>query len=89
MQFRFSPLSCTTVKQQHSTGGWSEGLGAFCFFFKQHSDLGACCTLNVSAAGRECIHLTRVHVHCCTDILLIFAYCMDRDARVMVQNRWK
>ena len=32
--------------------------------------------------------LTRVHVHCCTGILLIFAYCMDTDARViMVQNR--
>ena len=54
MQFRFSPLSCTTVKQQHS-------------------DIGAFCTLNFSAAGCECIHLTRVHIHCCTGILLIFA----------------
>ena len=87
MQFRFSPLPCTTVKQQHSIGGCSEGLGAFCFFFNQHSDLGACCTLNFSAAGCECIHVTRVHVHCCTGILLIFAYCMDTDARVMMQNR--
>ena len=84
MQFRFSPLPCTTVKK-HSTGGCSEGLGAF--FFEQHSDLGAYCKLNFSATGCECIHLTRVQVHCCTGILLTFAYYMDTDARVMVQNR--
>ena len=54
---------------------------------KRHSGLGACYTLNFSAAGCECIHLTRVHVHCCTDILLIFAHDTDTDARVMVQNR--
>ena len=91
MQFRLSPLPCTTVKQQHSTGGCSEGLGAFSFFSKQqHSDLGTCCTLIFFAVGCECIHLTRVHVHCCTGIMLIFAHCTDdTDERVMVQNRWK
>ena len=47
-------------------------------FLKQHSDLGACCTLSFSAAGCECIHLTRVHVHCCTGILLIFAHARTR-----------
>ena len=79
MQFCFSSLPCTAVKQQHSTGGCSEGLGAIF--------LGACCTLIFYAAGCECIHLTRVHVHCCTGILLIFAYCTNTDVRVMVQNR--
>ena len=54
---------------------------------KQHSDLGACYTLNFSAAGCECIHLTRVHVHYCTGVLLIFAHGTDTDGRVMVQNR--
>ena len=79
-----SDFSLNTVS---STGGCSECLGAFRFFFKQHSDLGACCTLNFFAARCECIHLTRVHVHCCTGILLIFAYySMDTDARVMVQT---
>ena len=38
------------------------------------------------AAGCECIHLTRVHVHC-IGILLIFAHCTDSDARVMMQSR--
>ena len=46
----------------------------------------SCFGLTFTAAGSECIHLTRVHVHC-TDILLIFAHCTDTDARVMVQSR--
>ena len=72
MQFRFH---CTTVKQQHSRGMLRRSRHVL-------SDLGACYTLNFSVAGCECIHLTRVHVHCCTGILLMFAYCMDTDARV-------
>ena len=46
----------------------------------------ACFGSTFPAAGCECIHLTRVHVHC-TGILLIFAHCTDTDARVMVQSR--
>ena len=46
----------------------------------------ACFGLTFHAAGCECIHLTRVHVHC-TGILLILVHCTDTDARVMVQNR--
>ena len=47
----------------------------------------ACFGLTFPAAGCECIHLTRMHVHCTTGILLIFAHCTDTDARVMVQSR--
>ena len=46
----------------------------------------ACFELAFPAAGCECIHLTRVRGHC-TGILLIFAYCTDTDARVMMQSR--
>ena len=46
----------------------------------------ACFGSTFPAAGFECIHLTRAHVHC-TGILLIFAHCTDTDARVMVQSR--
>ena len=46
----------------------------------------ACFGSTFPATGCECIHLTRVHVHC-TGILLIFAHCTDTDARVMVQSR--
>ena len=62
----------------------------------------ACFGLTFPAAGCKCIHLTRVHVHCCTAEVhpyyqsacsLLYRYsadirtCTDTDARVMVQNR--
>ena len=54
----FSEDISCTMKQQHGI----------------NSDFGISCTLNFSAAGCECIHLTKVHVHCRTGILLIFVH---------------
>ena len=58
------------------------------FFLKHHSDLSARCTLIFSAAGCECIQLTKC-------MFTLYRYpadirtCTDTDARVMVQNRLK